>query len=87
MCDNYLFYTTGVDNCGPLFVKSMFSLDSSTMHKVWVILCTCASSRASLLDLVPSKSSPDFIKSFKTFICRRGVPNNVVSEGVTSSLG
>ena len=36
MCDNYSFYTTGVDNFGPLFVKSMLSSDSSTMHKVSV---------------------------------------------------
>ena len=28
MCDNYSSYTAGVDNFGPLFVKSMFSPDS-----------------------------------------------------------
>ena len=78
---NYSFYTTGVDNFGPLFVKSMFSSDSSTMHKIWVTLYTCASSRALLLDLVPSKSSSHFIKSFKRFVSRRGVPNNVISDG------
>ena len=59
----------------------MFSSDSSTMHKLWVTLYTCASSRALLLDLVPSKSSSDFIKSFKRSISRRGVPNNVISDG------
>ena len=64
MFDKYSLYTTGVDNFGPLFVKSMFSSDISTMHKVWVTLYTCTSSRALLLDLVPSKRSSDFIKSF-----------------------
>ena len=34
MCDNYSFYTTGVDNFSPLFIKSMFNSDSYTMHKV-----------------------------------------------------
>ena len=82
MCDNYSFYTTGVDNFGPLFVKSMFSSDSSTMHKVWVTLYTCASSRALLLlDLVPYKSLSDFIKSLKRFVSRRDVPNNSISDG------
>ena len=80
MCDNYSFYTTGVDNFGPLFVKSMFSSDSSTKHKMWVTLHTCASSRALLLDVVPSKSSSDFIKSFKRFFSQRGIPNNVILD-------
>ena len=71
MCDNYSFYTTGVDNFGPLFVKSMFSSDSSTKHNTWVTLYTRASSRALLLDLLPSKSSSDFIKSFKRFSVKR----------------
>ena len=43
-------------------------------------LYTCASSRALSLDLVASKSSSVFIKSFKRFVNRRGVPNNVVSD-------
>ena len=81
MCDNYSFYATGVDNFGPLFVKSMFSSDSSTMHKVWVTLYTCPSSRTLLLDLVLSKSLSDFIKSFKRFVSRKRVPNNAISDG------
>ena len=44
-------------------------------------LYTCASTRALLLNLVPSKSSSDIIKSFKRFVSRRGVPNNVISDG------
>ena len=43
-------------------------------------LYTCASSRVLSLDLVASKSSSVFIKSFKRFVNRRGVPNNVVSD-------
>ena len=81
MCDNYSFYRTGVNNFGPLFVKSMFSSESS-MHKFWVTLYRCASSRALLLDPVASKSLSDLIKSFKRFVSRRGVPNNVILDGV-----
>ena len=44
-------------------------------------LYTCASSRALSLHLVASKSSSVFIKSFKRFVNRRCVPNNVVSDG------
>ena len=84
-CNNYSFYTTGVDNFGLLFVQSMFSSYSSTMHKVWVTLYTCTSSRGLLLDLVPFKSSSDFIKSFKRFASRRGVPTFSFWLKVTNS--
>ena len=55
MCDNYSFYTTCVDNFGPLSVKPMLSSDSSTMYTVSVTLYICGSSQALLLDLVRSK--------------------------------
>ena len=37
-------------------------------------------------DLVPSKSSSDFMKSFKRFVSRRGVPNNLISDGCSNFL-
>ena len=80
ICDNYSFYTTGVENFSPLFIKSMFNSDSYTMHKVWVTLYTFASIRALLLDLVPSRSLSDFIKRFKRFVSQRGVSNNFISD-------
>ena len=55
MCDNYSFYTTCVDNFGPLSVKPMLSSDSSTMYTVSLTLYICGSSQALLLDLVRSK--------------------------------
>ena len=36
---------------------------------------------ALLLDVVRSKSLSNFIKSFKRFVSRMGVPNNVISDG------
>ena len=80
MCDNYSFYTTGVDNFSPLFIKSMFNSDSYTMHKVWVTLHTFASIRALLLDLGPSRSLSDLFKMFKRFVSQTDVPNNVISD-------
>ena len=43
--DTFVFFTTGIDNFGPLHVKSIFTSNngSSTLHKVWVY--KCASSR------------------------------------------
>lgn len=73
MCDNYSFYTTSVGHFSPLFIKPMFNSDSYSMHKVRVTLYIFASIRALLLDLVPSRSSSDFIKMFKRFVSQRGV--------------
>ena len=42
-----------------------------------IYIYICASSRAILLDLVPSMDSQTFIKRF---ICRRGCPSNSISE-------
>ncbi|XP_068685002.1 uncharacterized protein [Montipora foliosa] len=41
---------------------------------------TCASSRAVHLDVVPRLTTEAFVRSFKRFIARRGVPNLVVSD-------
>ena len=58
----------------------MFNSDNYTRHKVWVTLYTFASIRALLLDLVPSRSSSDFIKRHKRIVSQRGVSDNVISD-------
>lgn len=50
------------------------------MHKTYIALYTCASSRAVHLDLVPDNTSQSFVKSFKRFIGRRGTPSLVISD-------
>ena len=50
------------------------------MKKACIVLYTCTSSRAVHLDLVPNLSTQAFVKSFKRFIARRGVPKLGVSD-------
>ena len=69
------FTNTGVDFAGPLFVK-----EKDDMKKVYIALYTCRSSRAVHLDVVPHLSAETFIRSFKRFSCRRGIPRLVVSD-------
>ena len=45
MNNDFAFFGMGVDNFGPLFVKSIFAKDSSTLFKVWVTLYICAGTR------------------------------------------
>ena len=74
------FTNTGVDFAGPLFVKV-----KDDMKKVYIALYTCGSSRAVHLDVVPDLRAETFIRSFKRFSCRRGIPRLVVSDNAKTS--
>jgi hypothetical protein len=71
-----LFTITGVDFAGPLYVRS----SSGSQSKVWICLYTCCVVRAVHLDLVPDMSTQTFLRSFKRFAARRGLPCRVISD-------
>ena len=80
------FSSTGVDYLGPLFVKNIFKNDTDELFKVYVVLYTCASSRAVYLDLVPDAFSRSFIKSLKRFISRHGIPKLFISDNARNFI-
>ncbi|XP_065658562.1 uncharacterized protein LOC136083084 [Hydra vulgaris] len=53
--DDYVFKYTGIDYCGPLFVKNIYS--EGEIFKCWILLASCASTRFIHLDLVPDCSA------------------------------
>ena len=67
------FTYVGVDYAGPLFLKG-----SET--KVWISLFTCCVTRAIHLELVPDMTADSFIRCFKRFSARRGLPRKVISD-------
>mgnify|MGYP002803939534 CR=1 FL=1 len=69
------FTFTGVDFAEPLYVKQ-----SNKMEKTYLVLYTCAVSRAVHLDLVNDMSTEAFIRSLKRFTARRGIPKEVKSD-------
>ena len=71
------FCSTGVDFAGPLYVKQSHI---SERQKVGLCLYTCCVTRAVHLDLVPNSSALNFLRSFKRFSSRRGVPSKVISD-------
>lgn len=73
------FRTTGVDYLGPLFCSPVFGEDDS-LYKTWVVIYTCASSRAFVLDVVHNGQSQSFINSLSRFISRRGCPSTILSD-------
>ena len=70
------FTNTGVDFAGPLYVKN----SGGGQSKVWIALYTCCVTRAIHLELVPDISAPAFIRSFKRFSSRRGLPALILSD-------
>lgn len=72
------FDCSGVDYAGPLFVRMEKSANCTT--KVWISLITCCVTRAIHLDLVFDMTSQLFIRCFKRFVARRGLPHRMVSD-------
>ncbi|XP_057312268.1 uncharacterized protein LOC130653769 [Hydractinia symbiolongicarpus] len=77
--DNMSFEVVGIDYAGPLFVKNVFN-EEPDMYKAWIVLITCASTRAIHLDLASNSSGPECIEVLKRFIARKGAPNFILSD-------
>ena len=69
------FSSIGLDFAGPLYVKG-----SEEAEKVWICVYTCCATRAIHLDLVRGLSTEDFLRSFRRFCGRRGVPSTIISD-------
>ena len=72
------FAYSGVDFAGPLYIKQGDLSDGSS--KVWIALFTCCVTRAVHLELVPDLTAQTFLRSFKRFTARRGIPSQIVSD-------
>ena len=79
LTDEFAFTNIGIDFAGPVYVKDIYR-KSDNMNNAYIVLYTCASSRAVHLDLVPRLTTEAFVRSFKRFIARRGIPSLVVSD-------
>ena len=80
------FFHTGVDYMGLLFVKNVFYNKDETLYKVFIVVYTCASSRAIQLNIV-CDASCFFIHSLKRFISVNGVPDLYISDNVKCFTG
>ena len=69
--DEFAFSYVGIDYAGPLFVKNIYD-SNMDMHKAYILLFTCASSRNVHLELCPNMSFSCLIRSIKRFTSRRG---------------
>ena len=65
----------GVDHCGPLYVK-----EGKKELKCYVLIITCAVTRAVHLELVADMSVQEFMLGFRKFVGRRGLPSFILSD-------
>ena len=72
---------------GSLFVRNVFYNKDETLYKVFIVVYTCASSRAIRLDIVPDASCSSFIRSLKQFISVNGVPDLYISDNAECFTG
>jgi len=72
------FSNVGIDFAGPLYVKTNQEKEDS--NKVYILLFTCASTRAVHLELTQSLNVPSFLRAFRRFASRRGLPALIMSD-------
>ena len=77
MNSSFCFQSIGLDYAEPLFVKDT---SSKTTKKVYILLLTCATSKAIHLELTPNMNAPAFLRGFKRFTSRRGTPELIVHD-------
>lgn len=79
------FTNTGVDFASPLQVK--WNSQDSCSQKCWICLFTCCVTRAVHLELVYDLTTHAFIRCFKRFSARRGLPGLIISDNGTTFKG
>ena len=73
------FTHVGLDFAGPLYVVDELSKGNETL-KVYILLLTCAATRAVHLELTRRLSTEAFLLAFRRFASRRGLPATLNSD-------
>ncbi|XP_062713817.1 uncharacterized protein LOC115255489 [Aedes albopictus] len=79
------FASTGIDYCGPVFVKTAYR--KSTPTKAYIALFVCFSTKAVHLELVGDLSTASFLSALQRFVARRGKPEHIYSDNATNFVG
>ncbi|XP_076660276.1 uncharacterized protein LOC143363596, partial [Halictus rubicundus] len=80
------FQTTGVDFCGPFFIKEKKHRNTKKI-KVYVAVFVCFVTKAIHLELVSELSTEAFIATLRRFFSRRGYASTIYSDNGTNFVG
>ncbi|XP_053667845.1 uncharacterized protein LOC128718201 [Anopheles marshallii] len=76
------FSYTGVDYFGPLLVTN-----GRRTEKRWGVLFTCLTVRAVHIEVVRSLCTSDCLMAVRSFMARRGIPTEIISDRGTNFVG
>lgn len=79
------FTVTGVDYCGPMYMKPVHRRAAS--EKAFIAVFICFATKAVHLELVCNLSTEAFIGALRRFIARRGAPAEIHSDNGTNFQG
>ncbi|XP_058840653.1 uncharacterized protein LOC131696123 [Topomyia yanbarensis] len=79
------FSITGVDYCGPIYLKPVHR--RAAPQKVFIAVFVCFATKATHLELVCDLSTDAFIAALRRFIARRGLPTEIHSDNGTNFKG
>uniref|UniRef100_A0A182NT30 Integrase catalytic domain-containing protein n=1 Tax=Anopheles dirus TaxID=7168 RepID=A0A182NT30_9DIPT len=79
------FSITGIDYCGPVFVKGAHRRAVAT--KAYVAIFVCFITRAVHIELVSNLTTEAFLSALRRFIARRGLPKELHSDNATNFKG
>ena len=74
------FLNVGLDYAGPFYTRERFVDKTFFDYKSYVLILTCAVSRAVHFEATNSLNAYDFKLAFQRFISERGVPAQIVSD-------
>lgn len=80
------FYNTGVDYCGPFFIKEK-KLRNRGRVKAYVAVFVCLSTKAVHIEVVSDMTTEAFLAALRRFISRRGLCSVISSDNGTNFQG
>jgi len=80
---DYPYSKVGIDYAGPIYCRDIYS-ESKTLHKAWVVLITCTTTRCLYLDIVSSCHSSGTINVLNRFFSSYGCPKKAYSDNGTN---
>ncbi|XP_015437828.1 PREDICTED: uncharacterized protein LOC107192974 [Dufourea novaeangliae] len=83
---NRPFLITGIDHCGPLYIKEKRVRNTKTV-KAYVAVFVCFSTKAVHLELVGDLTTDSFLASLKRFFARRGKSSDIYSDNAKTFVG
>ncbi|XP_054713427.1 uncharacterized protein LOC129222888 [Uloborus diversus] len=83
---SYPFFVTGIDFCGPFFIKFK-NQRKGVLNKVYVVVYVCLSTKAIHLDFVTDMTTQAFIASLKRFFGRRGKCSKIITDNAKTFVG